>query len=232
MKNKQILFHFSYAILFLLILIARFNNWAVLNDALTPCITIFLLLFLSIMTKLKGRFHQRLFTGLVFALTGDVLILMESHHPSYFLYGVIAFAISHLFYIGAFYLDFRSAQELDKKGARIAIISAAIACITFYLFLRPHLGSLRLPVMGYVFVIALMAMMAAFRNQRVKVLSFNLILAGVLFFILSDTILAINHFISAFTNADLLIIAAYMLAQYLIVFGGVKRKLINPLSAS
>jgi len=230
MNKRHTLFSFAYALVFILVLLAQLRQWSLLNEIATPFITIILLLFLSTVTRLKGRFHQRLFTGLVFALTGNTLILMQNHHPSYFLHGLIAFLICTLFYISAFYLDFRSAQELDKKGARIAIFSTALLCIAFYLFLRPYLGALRLPVIIYVLLMGMMMMMAAFRNQRVNSISFRLVLAGAFFFVVSGGLLACKHFVSPFNYADVSILSTYMIAQYLIILGGVKRELLRKLS--
>lgn len=226
MNKKKLQFSSAYTIVFILVIVAELNNWSRLKEITIPCITVVLLLFLSSATRLKGRFHQRLFTGLVFALTSDTLILMKSHNPSYFLYGLIASIISYIFYISAFYLDFRSNQELDKKGARIAIVSCLIGCTAFYFFLRPHLGPYRLPVIGYAFIIALLVMMAAFRNQRVNTTSFNFILTGTLFLTISAVCLAFTRFIGPFYFSELGILISYMAAQYLIIRGGVERKLI------
>ena len=226
MNKKHLQFSFAYAIVFILVLVAYINKWSLLKEITTPLITVVLLVFLSSATSLKGRFHQRLFTGLVFALTGDTLILMKNHDPSYFLYGLIAFLISYIFYISAFYLDFRSAPELDKKGARIAIISCLVTCTSFYFLLRPHLGPYRLPVIINAFIMALLIMMAAFRNKRVNRLSFNLILAGAILLALSAGLLSYAYFIKSFSYAGLLIMSTYMAAQYLIIRGGVERKLL------
>ncbi|MBB6270888.1 putative membrane protein YhhN [Pedobacter cryoconitis] len=231
MIRKYLLFNLAYALLFIMVLVSGYKQYSLLNYGLIPCITLALLVFFCLTTRLSGRFHQRLFTGLVFALTGSTLFLLRGYDPSYFSYGLIAFLVCHLFYIGAFYLDFRSAQELDKKGARIAIFSSAITFTAFYFYLRPHLGTLRLPVLACIFIVALLIMMAAFRNQRVNQLSFRLILAGVLFFIGADAILAHAYFINSFRASDLLISAVYMIAQYLIIMGGAERKLIRPLTA-
>lgn len=227
MLKKYLVFSLAYALIFALVLAAGYWHLTMLNYAVKPCISLMLIVFLCLTTKLKGRFHQRLFTGLVFALTGDTLLLMLSYNASYFLFGMIAFIICHLFYISAFYLDFRSAQELDKKGAKIAIISCAVIFTAFYLYLRPYLPLLKLPILACIFVGALLTMMAAFRNQRVNPISFKLIFAGVLFFILTDGLMAQIHFIRPFDHADLLISATYMIAQYLIIMGGAERKLVH-----
>ncbi|WP_442587179.1 lysoplasmalogenase [Pedobacter sp. AW31-3R] len=232
MNKKHLQFSIAYAIVFVLVVLARINNWSLLNEISTPCITVVLLLFLSIATRLKGRFHQRLFTGLVFSLTGDALILMKNHNPSYFLYGLVAHVIGYIFYISAFYLDFRSAQELDKKGARIAILSSLISCTTFYFILRPHLGIYKLPVIAHAFIMALLVMMASFRNQRVNAISFNLILSGAILLVFSTAALAYSHFIQPFQLNDTVVMVTYMAAQYLLILGGVERQLLRTASDS
>lgn len=227
MLKKYLKFNLLFVLIFILQIYAEFNELSTLRYLIKPCIVLSLLLMLYTQTRLKGRFHKRLFTGLIFALAGDVLLMLAWQNPSYFMYGLVAFLTCHIFYISAFYLDFRSAQELDKKGARIAIILCAIFSIAFYFYLRPHLGGMKLPVMIYTFVISMMMMMAAFRNQRVNTLSFNLILFGALCFLLSDSILAYNKFVKGFDFAGVLIMATYMAAQYLITMGAVERKLLK-----
>jgi len=226
MIQAHLKFNLVYGLVVILVLVAGFEKWTLLSDFAIPAVTVLLLLFLSTATKLKGRFHKRLFTGLIFALLGNLLIQLKGSQP-YLFYGMAALLICQLFYVSAFYLDFRSAQELDKKGARIAILSGAAGAITFYFYLRPHLGIYRLPVMAYIFIVALLAMMAVFRNQRVNTLSFNLVFSGVLFFILSNFLLAYTYFIGSFQFADLFTVSAYMIAQYLIVLGGIKRQLLH-----
>lgn len=227
MIKKHPVFTITYALVFVLVLLSMYLHWTMLGYLTKPAISISLILFLSIVTGLKGRFHQRLFTGLIFALTGNTLWMLLQYDSAYYLYGQLAFIVCHLFYISAFYLDFRSAQELDKKGARIAIGSCAVVFTAFYLYLRPHLPVLKLPVLACIFIAALLAMMAAFRNQRVNPLSFKLVLVGVICFILADGLFASIHFIDAFHQSDMVLTATYMVAQYLIIVGGVERKLIH-----
>lgn len=226
MIKKYPVFTITYALISILVLVSIYLHETMLSYITKPAISVVLILFLSISTGIKGRFHQRLFSGLIFALTGNTLFMLLQYNSSYYLYGQLAFIVCHLFYISAFYLDFRSAQELDKKGAKIAIGISAIVFTAFYLYLRPFLPVLKLPVLICIFIAALLAMMAAFRNQRVNPLSFKLVLSGVICFILADGLFARIHFIGAFAQSDLLLSATYMAAQYLIVIGGVERKLI------
>ncbi len=227
MLKKHTKFNLLFAIIFFLQLLAEYHQLVRLRAVTKPMIVLSLMLLLCVVTKLKGRFHKRLFAGLVFALSGDVLLMQASVAPVYFTYGLAAFLVCHLCYISAFYLDFRSAPELDKKGARLAIALCAVFSIGFYFYIRPHLGSMRLQVLAYTIVISLMLMMAAFRNMRVNRSSFLLIMTGAILFYLSDSLLAFNKFVLSFNHAGVLIMATYMAAQYLIVMGAADRKLIH-----
>lgn len=234
MLKKHPWFQLLFALLFLLQLSAGFTGSAITAHFTKPLIVISLLVVLAVSTRLKGRFHKRIFTGLLFALAGDILLQYAAVAETYFIWGLAAFLCCHVFYIRAFYLDFKSAPELDKKGARIAIACCAMLAISFYFFLRPHLGIMKLPVMIYILVISMMMMMASFRNQRVNAPSFKLILFGAVFFLFSDSILAYNKFVQPIPYAGSWIMATYMTAQYLITMGAIARQLLhnNPQAAT
>ena len=223
--------HLSYSLVYLVIaaihLLGQYLNSTALIGYTKPLLMVWLAIFLIVKTALKGRFHKRVITGLGFAIIADFLLFQSINSEQYFIYGLVAFMLCNIFYIRAFYLDFKSAPELDKRGARIAIISCAILSTTFFFLLRPHLGGMWVFVLAYIIVISIMVMMAAFRNQRVNKISFQLILIGAVLFMLSDALFAYNKFIYSFYGSNLLIALVYMTAQYLITLGAVERQLVN-----
>ena len=179
------------------------------------------------MSFLKGRFLKRLFTGLIFSIVGYFLMAFQSGGSSFFTYGILCFILCHIFYIRGFYLDFRSAPELDKKGARIAIIVTFLLSIFFYFYIRPSLGKAQLPVLLCTLLVGFMIMMASFRHQRVNSISFNLILGGVMLFTIADMLFCYFSFLNAeFSDAGVLMTLIFVLAQSLILAGGLSRKLI------
>lgn len=227
MLKKYPKFNILFALIFLLQVIAEYQGLHSLRLIVKPMICISLLFLFYASTGLKGRFHKRLFAGIVFALAGDVFLMFNYLNASFFMYGLIAFLCCHLCYTSAFYLDFRSAPELDKKGARIVIVSCFIYSLSFYFYLRPYLGIMKVPVLAYTIIISLMVMMSAFRNERVNTGSFRLIFIGALCFLLSDSILAYNNFVAESPLTGVCIMATYMIAQYLITIGGIERQLIR-----
>lgn len=225
--KKYYIFNYIFGIIFFGQILADYYDLEILTILLKPGTTISLMVGLYIYTQLKGRFHQRIFVGLMFSLFGDCFFLFQNSKSIFFIYALIAFFICHIFYTRAFYLDFRSAPELDKKGARITVVLGAVICTCFFFFLRPYLGSMRVPVLGYSLMITFMLMMAAFRNQRVNKSSFELILSGAILFYISDALIAINRFVISFNHASTAILVTYTFAQYLITMGAVNRILLN-----
>lgn len=85
---------------------------------------------------------------------------------------------------------------------------------------------MQFPVLMYAIIITVMAIMAVNRYGKVNIFSFKLILYGALFFLLSDSALAVNKFAQPIPQAGVLIMGTYMIAQYLIVYGTVVRELV------
>lgn len=227
MLKKYWKFNLIFIVILMLHLSAGFVQNELLRILTKPFITISLVLLLISSTSLKGRFHRRLLVGLFFALAGDIMLIFATKSPDFFSYGLFAFLLCHVYYISAFYLDFRSAPELDKKTARVAVFFVALLATGYFFYLRPYLAGMRIPVLIYILVISFMMMMAIFRNQRVNATSFWLIFSGAIFFILSDCVLAYNKFVFSFDHARLYVMSIYALAQYLIIIGGIERKLLT-----
>ncbi|WP_432712287.1 lysoplasmalogenase [Pedobacter sp.] len=224
MLKKYKAFNLLYLLLFIVQLIAASFSFQIVTYIVTPLSLLSLLVFLTLKTKLKGRFHRRLFCGLLFTSIGELLFLFHDHSSTY---GWLAIMLAYFCYTRAFYLDFRSAQELDKKNARIAIAFFTVLGMGFYVFLRPYLGAIRIPAMAYIFLLSVMLMMSVFRNLRVNRESFTLIFSGALLFLISDCLYAIDHYVQPFPMAGILILAIAMAAKYFLVTGGVERKLLH-----
>lgn len=231
MLKKHLQFNIAFALIFVVQLLVEsdpLTSKMVLLDfhyVVKPLITISLMLFLFYHTQLKGRFAKRIFGGLLFGLLGDCFLMFQASYHSFFLLGLASFLIGHLLYISAFYLDYKWNSKINKGYTRWALAIFAIFCVGFYVYLRPYLAEMKIPVLVYAFVISLMGIMAANRKGRINTLSFDLVMWGAALFILSDSILAYNRFVLPFETSGLLIMSTYMLAQYLITMGAVERKM-------
>lgn len=231
MLKKYLQFSIAFAFIFIIQILMESDTKTaklVLADfyyLVKPLITISLMIFYAYQTQLRGRFAKRIFSGLLFGLAGDSFLMFLHINSSFFMFGLTAFLIGHLCYISAFYLDYKWNPSMEKKLTWIALIVFGVFCLAFYLFLRPYLGIMKIPVMVYAFVISLMSIMAVNRKGRVNTISFNLIFFGAIAFLISDSLLAYNKFVNPFNGAGIAIMTTYMLAQYLITVGAVERKL-------
>jgi uncharacterized membrane protein YhhN len=82
----------------------------------------------------------------------------------------------------------------------------------------PHLGDMLIPVAAYLFIILAMGISAALGTAN-----HFLVIAGALLFILSDSLIAINRFLTPVPLSDFLIMITYYLAQFFITFGASKQ---------
>ena len=90
--------------------------------------------------------------------------------------------------------------------------------------LKDGLGEMLIPVLIYMLVILTMAITAFWRNNSVGKWSYALVFFGALFFMMSDSLLAINKFHTALPLSNVSIMLTYALAQFLIVFGILKAR--------
>jgi uncharacterized membrane protein YhhN len=178
------------------------------------------LLFYYLSSAEQGYRSRVLVLAIVFSFAGDVLLMKEE----YFISGLIAFLISHILYIFA-YRELSSEDSGDAlnglQRARLAfpIILAGSGLVVI---LFPVLGDLKIPVILYAAVLAFMVITALFRFGRTIPSSFWMVFAGAVLFMISDSILAINKFLSPVTSSGVLIMSTYMAAQFLIIQGLLK----------
>jgi uncharacterized membrane protein YhhN len=177
-----------------------------------------------IMISLIGYYvtsaHSR--SGIVIAamalsLVGDVLLM----NPDYFISGLVAFLLSHVLYIFAYrqHQWEESANVLTGVHRTRLAFPILLAGTGLVVILYPSLGDLKIPVIVYATVISLMAMTALFRYGKTNQKSFWLVFAGAILFMMSDSILAINKFLTPIENGGLWIMLTYISAQYCIVSG-------------
>lgn len=164
----------------------------------------------------KARFF--LIAALACSWAGDLLLLGDE--DSFFLGGLSAFLVAHIFYI----ITFRKAREdnheipATSKLPLFYFLFLAIAA-SIFLSLRNFLGEMELPVLLYTLVIMVMALQALNRSRKTSGKSFRMVFLGALIFMLSDTLLAWNMFRDELEFGRYLIIGTYALAQWLIVEG-------------
>ena len=159
--------------------------------------------------------------AIIFSLAGDVSLMFDSINAFYFIIGLISFLISHVFYIVAyrqhqFDEQSDSLQGIQRLRAAFPIVLAGTGLVVI---LYPTLGDLKFPVVVYALVLVVMVLNGLFRLGRTNTISFWLVFVGAMFFMVSDSVLAINKFLNPLPYAGLLIMSTYISAQFLIIEG-------------
>lgn len=163
-----------------------------------------------------------LLAALTFSWIGDIILLFTDKGELYFIFGLVAFLISHLVYILLFSKQ-QSSRIIDNKlvfgSGSVAILAYFVIMITT---LFPKLGPLKIPVLVYAVVITTMLFFAFKGSLKWAIPASKYIFIGAIVFVSSDSILAFNKFYAPIAHASFFIMATYCLAQYLIVAGILK----------
>jgi uncharacterized membrane protein YhhN len=165
---------------------------------------------------------QLLLAGLFFSWLGDMFLLFDQHNSLFFIFGLICFLATHIFYI-IYFLRAGAFKLLQAiKSPWLALIVLGYGALLVW-FLYPHLKDLKIPVMVYAAVICTMLLCSLYLFPKLKQPANILYVSGAALFILSDSLLAVNKFYQAFYLAPVLIMLTYCAAQYFIVTGFIKQ---------
>jgi len=158
------------------------------------------------------RFDGLLLTGLAASLAGDVLLMGPA---TLFVPGLVAFLLAHLAYIALFSMG---VGMFPRRGVLVATLLIGAGMYAF-LWLGGLPAALRIPVAAYVVVIACMAAQAIGRAAVLHATdpSARWVAVGACFFMLSDSLLATNRFVTPLPLASLWVLGTYYAAQMLIV---------------
>ncbi|MCJ8010361.1 lysoplasmalogenase [Paenibacillus sp. KQZ6P-2] len=150
----------------------------------------------------KSKYVWLTLSGLFFCMMGDGLI-------QWFLIGLSAFLVGHLFYLSAFTIRWTFSRVRIISIIPIACFASYMAWKLFHSLQSSGNDGLILPVMLYLIVISLMGFFA--------IMSGNLPAScGAVLFMASDSILSWNMFISDIKYSDVWIMTTYYAAQFLI----------------
>lgn len=151
-----------------------------------------------------------LFFTAIFALLGDVFLMIPGDNPLYFQLGLGSFLVMQLSYIRLF------ARQTEDKAwipahARQPLAGILIYVFSFLAFLNPHLAdAMKIPVTLYAFALGAMLYFAIrMKNQ--------MIVWGAFFFVVSDSVLAYGKFYYSFQGISSVVMVTYILAQLLLM---------------
>jgi uncharacterized membrane protein YhhN len=188
------------------------DTWLIAHRIFKPLGVGFALIFIALRAYslpaigLKSS-KNLLMVSLAFSVVGDAWLMFSG----FFIQGLASFLIAHLFYIALF------KQGVGWFPSKPLFATCLAYAAAMYAYLLPNLSTgLQIPVAVYVFVIALMGAQAIGRAFELKTSSCKWVAIGSLFFMASDSLLAINKFVSPIPLSPLWILGTYFAAQLII----------------
>jgi len=182
-------------------------------------LTLLIIYFWLLNSHLNRTTRNTTLLALIFSLIGDVLLMFVDKSSNFFIGGLVAFLLAHVMYILVFLKSRNKAASLLPIILLLLIYASGI----FY-FLKDGLREMLIPVLIYLIVILFMVATAFLRKRTENNYSYNLVFAGAILFMTSDSLLALNKFYEPIILSNISILLTYAIAQYLIVFGILKQK--------
>lgn len=166
-----------------------------------------LLLAVIVFTRSALPAKWMLLGAILCSACGDMLLALPIENS--FILGLSAFALAHVLY-ACFLYHWHDVTRLTSLT--IGLFAAYVVSMLFLLV--PAVGALLAPVLAYFVVISLMffsAFVARTQSYTLRV--------GAILFVTSDSLLAINAFITPLPFQSVLVMSSYYAAQYFIATG-------------
>ena len=214
---KPSYFTFIFIGIVLLDLVAGTMDSITFRHFTKPLILLSLFIYFAINGKNLGKtIYVTMLFALFFSWLGDVMLMYDYISGTYFILGLASFLIAHVLYTIIFIAKWKKKNDVTFLMVLFALTSYGIL---LFWQLKDNLGEMRIPVIVYVFAIMTMAIAAFKRKNNINQKSFILVFLGALFFIASDSLLAINKFLISIPYPHIMVMATYATAQYLITRG-------------
>lgn len=226
MPKSSLFFPIILAIVTILGTLADTIHYRWLHYACKPLIMLLLFLYVQQQYRLVSQASpiRWLLIGMVFALLGDVFLMIQE--VDLFAPGLGAFLVMQVCYSVAFVKSIQQGghairlQSVWPKALPFLVYIAVFLMLLRPVFAKnPALSALWWPVVVYAICLCTMGLLA---TQRQGLPYYVQIVTGALLFIFSDSVIAINKFLTPVPEAPWLIMLTYATAQYLIVTGTVR----------
>jgi len=176
----------------------------------------------SIEEKSKNNLFLLSILALAFSYSGDIILMIPGNNPLFFIGGLVSFLVAHLFYTKLFTTLSPLNKNILKKNP-IWIIAIILFLKAFLSYLVPKIDTtLKIPVIVYALIICTMLLSTLNLKEKIGKRPHNMIVAGAILFVLSDSILAIIKFDPTFRGMTImhaLVMKTYISAQGFIIHG-------------
>ena len=205
-KSKLVLGIFALASVLHIVGISTGNeNLRVITK---PMIILSLMIYYSLVVENENHLYL---AALFFCFLGDIFLIFNTELN--FILGLISFLIAHMLFIVI-------VVKLLKKSTTIQKLFSLLPFVILFsglmYMLKDNLDGMLIPVIVYGLAISAFGAVTLLNYVTEKSATNLVLLGGALFFILSDSTIAMGKFIQFETYFPLLIMATYIVAQYLI----------------
>ncbi len=195
-------------------------NYKIAEYIFKPLIVIWLLAYFNLQLKaIRSNLKKWVIAALLFSWLGDVLLMLQGDNPLFFLSGLSAFLVAHIFYI-LFFHSIRIKEEIKSRWWLLLII--VVYYTGLITLLSPWLADMKLPVRIYGIVISFMLLLAMhmvfIKNKNAGLW----MMSGAILFVISDSVLAINKFYQSCEMGGIVVMLTYGVAQLFIVEGAIR----------
>lgn len=180
------------------------------------------ILFYAVVKAETFETKKWLLIALLFSWFGDCILLFADKGELYFIFGLVSFLIAHILFIVLFFKQKGYKKETKNPLFWIGFIGVIVYLVSMLSLLLPSLGDLKVPVGVYATTISTMLVLALKGAFTWENKSKYFVLVGAVFFVISDSILAIDKFHSYIPLSSFWIMTTYIIAQYCITYGVLK----------
>ena len=184
-------------------------------------IPVLLFIYYRLVKVKPDNFHRMIIAALLFSWLGDITLELQRFNEIFFMAGLLCFLSAHIIYLISFFSTKGESVLFFKKI--YLLLPLILYGVIVILILYGGLGDMKIPVIIYTAVILTMLAAALNREKKVNRHSYILVLVGAIFFVLSDSIIALDKFGYSFPLSGIAIMITYITAQYLIALGCLKQ---------
>lgn len=219
MKTRNLLLHLVFLIIVILSLYSAWTGDRTYEYIGKPMILPWIALYFLLNTP-DAPHRWLVLLAFLFSWIGDLLLMFSWKNELFFFAGVGGFFLSQI----AFILSFGKYNLLSGKGLiqrrPLWLLPFLVCCTGIFLLIKPGLeGPMLYVVLIYAISIIGMSIAAFNRYGLTNISAFWLAFSGSLLFIVSDSLLAYNKFITEINKGGLIVMITYIGAQYLIMLG-------------
>jgi uncharacterized membrane protein YhhN len=205
-KSKLVLGIFALASVLHIVGISTGNeNLRVITK---PMIILSLMIYYSLVVENENHLYL---AALFFCFLGDIFLIFNTELN--FILGLISFLIAHILFLVIVVKLLKKSTTIQKL---ISLLPFVILFGGLMYMLKDNLDGMLIPVIVYGLAISAFGAVTLLNYVTEKSATNIVLLGGALFFILSDSTIAMGKFIQFETYFPLLIMATYIVAQYLI----------------